>query len=47
MEAHHILPVRAGGSDDVENGEAACTTCHRAYFPQEREPPAKPAADDE
>lgn len=31
MDAHHILPKRYGGSDEVENGETRCSTCHRTF----------------
>lgn len=26
--AHHIVPVRYGGENDMENGEAVCFGCH-------------------
>lgn len=29
LEAHHIVPVRSGGEDAVENVAALCPNCHR------------------
>ena len=29
LDAHHIVPQRHGGSDDVENLVKVCPTCHR------------------
>jgi hypothetical protein len=28
LQAHHIIPVSEGGSDDLENGKALCEECH-------------------
>lgn len=28
LEAHHVIPVHAGGSDDLANLVALCRTCH-------------------
>jgi 5-methylcytosine-specific restriction endonuclease McrA len=30
LEAHHIVPISAGGSDDPANGITLCKDCHRA-----------------
>jgi len=29
LEVHHITPVSKGGSDDLENLETLCQSCHR------------------
>jgi 5-methylcytosine-specific restriction endonuclease McrA len=30
LEAHHLTPISAGGSDDPANGITLCKGCHRA-----------------
>lgn len=40
IQAHHIIPRRNGGSDELSNLETLCTTCHmtkeRNFSPNER-----------
>ena len=31
LEANHIIPLWAGGTFDIENGETLCLGCHRDH----------------
>lgn len=31
LHAHHVIAVSDGGTDDIENLDALCSTCHREW----------------
>jgi|APHM01.1.fsa_nt_gi Restriction endonuclease len=39
LEVHHLTPVAAGGTDELENLRTLCTECHRVRHKQGRGPP--------
>lgn len=40
-EVDHVIPAAQGGTDEDDNLQSVCTTCHRKKTIQQRRPPRR------